>query len=1342
MKIKLLGICLLFSTLSFGQFGEAQSDFNSNHLMSEYVIANCDIDNDGDIDLVWRNSISHSINYIYVNLNKGNNTFTSPILIDTINLVPYQGTLRIDKISSADFDNDGDNDLIIGYQYTGTPGVKHLTLLENIGNGYSFKKKIINSPLAYEFDVSDFDNDGFIDILFQTFYQTNSDSLYILKNNGNLNFTLIPIAKNSPLSLSPSAIRIRDFNNDGLLDFFTTGRSGNLGAIFYFENNGSFVFTPTTVKQYSGVPRFGLTDINSDGKTDLIYQYSNNVIITHNLPGNSFYHFDTLIRKGNSNESLLFFDYSNDGRSDMIHCSFDTIYFYKNNLLGSLVFDTVYTRTTNSNSFWSNPKYAISDYDLDGDIDLVISNSYQLGWGESKIVYFENKNGRYLNYRCFTPEANSTSLYLLDIDNDGLKDQVYTDYDLNKISYLKNLGNNQFSCENIIRSFESPVVMSYVNINKDGKVDLFCQNTNSSKKLLLINTGNGNFKDSSNSMVFFPVVGSMYTYLRDDIDNDGDLDVFMGAGIYLDGNGGANLPNGYTGTPTALVDFDNDNDLDFVTYNTSSLPHNFYLIENTGNGTFNGIKTKVANGRYAESFYVRDFDNDGFKDFILNNDTIVVLQNDSGKGFKRFFTYHLPCNKIFSNFIDIDSDGYADIISLVDDTVMYAMYSLNGSSFLPPITLSKLKHLINPMSNFFYTKNRILVDDLNNDGSEDVLLTYFQNLYGPTTWLPQSGSIRLNNLSTGRNLFTGKVFIDDNNNKICDSTEVGIEKVTVNVSSPSNSTKTQNDGRYAISTDTLSNKKITAIIPKYWKLTTDSSSYNRKISKNTPYIDSLDFGIAPDTSFDNLTVKINSSFSRCFTNGKIWVDIQNIGTTKPNTIIKLDIDTAITFVSSIPMADSVNANSIYFHYDSLNYFTSKKIDVDITYPGLASINDTLRNKVTLYNKLNNGVLNIDSNSSVLVCAYDPNFKEVSPLGFGKDNTIPKNQKLDYTIHFQNTGNDTAITVVITDVIHPKLDISTFQFISSSHPVTTKIGNDREAVFTFKNIYLPDSGANFVESMGYFSYSIFPDSSVNPGTEIANKAKIYFDYNPAIITNTTVNTIECYHIPNPTLTYNNYFLKVGSTGGFLVNWYRNDTLLKSSYSDTLYPFINGNYYVVLSDSSFCSKISGDYAVTVCSYLPNPILSYNNQFLKVDSTGSFLVNWYRNNILVKSDYSDTLMPQTNGNYHVTLSDSSFCLKKSNNYNVINLGLEPYNADMDFTVFPNPSNIDITIFLNSTTKTENTILIIDLLGRIMYSVNEKQQKKITITKNKLAEGINIVSLIDENGQVLSSKKVIIIK
>ncbi len=143
----------------------------------------------------------------------------------------------------------------------------------------------------------------------------------------------------------------------------------------------------------------------------------------------------------------------------------------------------------------------------------------------------------------------------------------------------------------------------------------------------------------------------------------------------------------------------------------------------------------------------------------------------------------------------------------------------------------------------------------------------------------------------------------------------------------------------------------------------------------------------------------------------------------------------------------------------------------------------------------------------LAASYDPNYKEVAPQGIGAQGFIPSNTgEMLYTIHFQNTGTAPAVNIKITDTISQNLDASTIQIVSSSHYMQGNSLTGGVMTFNFPNIMLPDSTSDMLNSMGYVTYKIMLKPSLAPLTEIKNTAYIYFDFNPPIVTNTTLNTI--------------------------------------------------------------------------------------------------------------------------------------------------------------------------------------------------------------------------------------------
>ncbi|MGV3540155.1 MAG: DUF7619 domain-containing protein [Rufibacter sp.] len=144
----------------------------------------------------------------------------------------------------------------------------------------------------------------------------------------------------------------------------------------------------------------------------------------------------------------------------------------------------------------------------------------------------------------------------------------------------------------------------------------------------------------------------------------------------------------------------------------------------------------------------------------------------------------------------------------------------------------------------------------------------------------------------------------------------------------------------------------------------------------------------------------------------------------------------------------------------------------------------------------------------IIDSFDPNDKQVVPVGLTSEKYTPTNTLLRYTVRFQNTGTDVAYRVVVVDTLSAELDMSTFAVGAVSHPYKLAVsGKERPVLtFTFDNIMLPDSGTNQAGSNGAIQFSIKPKAGLAEKHLIENFADIFFDYNEPVRTNTTQNRI--------------------------------------------------------------------------------------------------------------------------------------------------------------------------------------------------------------------------------------------
>jgi uncharacterized repeat protein (TIGR01451 family) len=236
--------------------------------------------------------------------------------------------------------------------------------------------------------------------------------------------------------------------------------------------------------------------------------------------------------------------------------------------------------------------------------------------------------------------------------------------------------------------------------------------------------------------------------------------------------------------------------------------------------------------------------------------------------------------------------------------------------------------------------------------------------------------------------------------------------------------------------------------------------------------------------------------------GNVSVQVCNVSCGNyANSVIKIAIPTGVVpDLTSLPNATFVN--------DTVTILEAYLSDCQSYYFPCSFAGNTPAG--TLFNFFASvsaqGELDMQFNNAAFAAtvlnSYDPNDKQCQLPTYIQPDV---QENMQYTVRFQNDGNFPALNVVVRDTLSTNLDLSTFRFIGSKHPVTYSVDPiSREAVFRFSGIQLLPSVDDLEESQGYFTYEIkeLPNLSLN--SEIKNTAYIYFDFNPAIITNTTLN----------------------------------------------------------------------------------------------------------------------------------------------------------------------------------------------------------------------------------------------
>ncbi|MCH8343879.1 MAG: VCBS repeat-containing protein [Planctomycetes bacterium] len=293
------------------------------------------------------------------------------------------------------------------------------------------------------------------------------------------------------------------------------------------------------------------------------------------------------------------------------------------------------------------------------------------------------------------PTEYTNQLTIGDIDGDGDLDLIFANggnfsspgAPQPQRVYINN-GSGVFTDESAARLGFSGLCrgVELGDIDDDGDLDLiFAQDFNRLPHLFT-NNGNGFFTDVTAAQLPNITLSSSRAQFGD-VDNDGDLDIYITSGgstnrfgcgqyrLYLnDGNGfftdvtATHLPIGNVCANMDCIfgDIDGDFDLDVKTASTGS--NNSRLYRNDGAGVFS-LVTTIPGDSSCYSYDFGDINGDGDLDLIGINagsgSTELLLENDGTGAFTNISSQispNLSADDNDSKFFDYDNDGDLDLV--------------------------------------------------------------------------------------------------------------------------------------------------------------------------------------------------------------------------------------------------------------------------------------------------------------------------------------------------------------------------------------------------------------------------------------------------------------------------------------------------------------------------------------------------------------------------------------------------------------------------------------------------------------------------------------------------------
>ena len=311
--------------------------------------------------------------------------------------------------------------------------------------------------------------------------------------------------------------------------------------------------------------------------------------------------------------------------------------------------------------------YDLTVVDMNGDhLDDIVSVSstnvnihYQLSTGGFDEVNISTSNANFLP---------GWSMAAADFNKDGFTDLLYGSG--SGVTFMKSDGTGTGFTEISGSEYVFSQRSNFVDINQDGHLDAFvCHDV--APNVFYMNDGNGNLTFNQGGLGDY-ASGGNYGSIWIDYDNDRDMDMFIakcggetarrtnqmltnnGDGTYTENALDLGLADPMQTWSSTWGDYDNDGDMD-VFVGASSGTHK--LMRNNGDGTFTNVTSGAGvsgapNGHENVSY---DIDNDGYLDILCNG---MILYGRGDLTFEDGDDTQI--NYKNGSFGDLNNDGFID----------------------------------------------------------------------------------------------------------------------------------------------------------------------------------------------------------------------------------------------------------------------------------------------------------------------------------------------------------------------------------------------------------------------------------------------------------------------------------------------------------------------------------------------------------------------------------------------------------------------------------------------------------------------------------------------------------
>jgi uncharacterized repeat protein (TIGR01451 family) len=469
---------------------------------------------------------------------------------------------------------------------------------------------------------------------------------------------------------------------------------------------------------------------------------------------------------------------------------------------------------------------------------------------------------------------------------------------------------------------------------------------------------------------------------------------------------------------------------------------------------------------------------------------------------------------VTTDYVDVDNNGFVSVGDAIE--YEYAISNNTNNSFTNiNLTGENVTTSGGPIANLLplstdsttFTGVHLLTQQDITSGFLEVTTTVTGILNGTTLTFEKTTSTVLNQ-SNGIKMVA---YVDSNNNNQFDSNEAveSIGQFTYQINGGDVHYLYSNNGSVILYESNPSNNYSLSYVvglPFTSQYNLLTPTYNNVTVANNSGITTYYFALTefPFTDLATFCSSINSPRPGFTYQNRVTIRNSGNQTISAGTLnFSKDPNVSIVSISE----SAVISTPTGFTYNFTNLLPDNYIAITVvmqvpTIPTV-SLGQLLTNTASV--TVPNGDINPNNNTSnltqVIVGSYDPNDKQESHGGQIEFADFTADDYLTYTIRFENTGTAEAINVRVEDVLDNQLDETTLQMIDASHDyVLRRIGN--ELTWEFDGINLPPSIPNSQIGHGFITFQIKPKAGYAIGDIIPNTAEIYFDFNPAIITNTT------------------------------------------------------------------------------------------------------------------------------------------------------------------------------------------------------------------------------------------------